>query len=110
MRFDGRRRQSKRLGKFLVGMSRGQEPENLFVAMRSRPSSRSIAKSRREPSDLAPGFQAFRLPSGAPAEGPPCMWQRPLGIARDWHRFPLCVRAHAVRKLGSFIRTLGIER
>ena len=45
------------------------------------------------PADLAPCFQAFRLPLGAPGEGPPCIRQRPLGIAGDLHGVPLRVRA-----------------
>ena len=43
--------------------------------------------------DLAPCFQAFRLPLGAPGEVPPCMRQRPLGIAGDRHGFPFRVCA-----------------
>jgi hypothetical protein len=43
--------------------------------------------------DLPPCFHALRLPSGAPGDGPPCIRQRPLGIAGDWHGSPLRVRA-----------------
>ena len=33
-------------------------------------------------------MNAFRLPIGAPGDGPPCIRHRPLGIAGDWHGFP----------------------
>ena len=40
-----------------------------------------------------PCIQAFRLPFGAPVEEPPCMRQRPLGMAGDLHAFSVLVRA-----------------
>ena len=40
-----------------------------------------------------PCFQACLLPLGAPGDRPPCMRQRPFGIAGDRHGFPLLVRA-----------------
>jgi hypothetical protein len=32
-----------------------------------------------------PCLSAFLLPFGAPGDRPPCIRQRPLGIAGDWH-------------------------
>ena len=33
------------------------------------------------------------MPFGAPGDGPPCILQRPFGIAGDWHGLPLRVLA-----------------
>ena len=40
-----------------------------------------------------PCLSAFRLPFGAPGDGPPCIRQRPFFIAGDWHGVPRRVRA-----------------
>src|SRR6266699_410672 len=40
-----------------------------------------------------PLFRAFRLPVGAPGEGPPCIRHLPFAIAGAWHGVPLRVRA-----------------
>jgi hypothetical protein len=37
-------------------------------------------------------LNAFLLPFGAPGDGPPCIRQRPFGIAGDWQGFPFLVR------------------
>ena len=57
---------------------------------------RSDAISRRHAIASAvyrPCLNAFLLPLGAPGDFPPCIRQRPFGIAGDWHRLPLRVRA-----------------
>jgi hypothetical protein len=36
------------------------------------------------------------LPFGAPGDSPPCIRQRPFGIAGDWRRLPLLVRAEVL--------------
>ena len=59
----------------------------------SRATALTNAAASLAPADLAPCFQAFRLPLGAPGDGPPCIRQRPLGMAGDWHGLPLRVRA-----------------
>jgi len=38
-------------------------------------------------------LNAFLLPFGGPGDRPPCIRQRPFGIAGDWQGFPLLVRA-----------------
>jgi hypothetical protein len=38
-------------------------------------------------------LKAFLFPFGAPEDSPPCIRQRPFGIAPDSHRLPLLVRA-----------------
>jgi hypothetical protein len=40
-----------------------------------------------------PCLRAFLFPLGAPGEFPPCILQRPFGIAGDRHRLPFRVRA-----------------
>jgi hypothetical protein len=40
-----------------------------------------------------PCLNAFLLPFGAPGDFPPCIRQRPFGIAADRHWLPLRVRA-----------------
>jgi hypothetical protein len=40
-----------------------------------------------------PCLKAFLLPFGAPGDFPPCIRQRPFGIAADRHMVPLRVRA-----------------
>src|SRR5208282_508636 len=40
-----------------------------------------------------PCFRAFRLPRGAPGDNPPCILQRPFGIAGDRQGLPLRVLA-----------------
>jgi hypothetical protein len=40
-----------------------------------------------------PCLKAFLLAFGAPGDRPPCIRQRPFGIAGDWHGLPLLVRA-----------------
>ena len=41
----------------------------------------------------SPCLRAFLLPFGAPGDFPPCIRQRPFGIAGDLHRLPPLVRA-----------------
>jgi len=36
-------------------------------------------------------LRAFRLPFGAPGEGPPCIPHLPFAIAGDWQDFPFLV-------------------
>jgi hypothetical protein len=40
-----------------------------------------------------PCLRAFLFPFGAPGDGPPCIRQRPFGIAGDWHGLSLRVFA-----------------
>src|SRR6266567_4920414 len=57
---------------------------------------RSDAISRRRAIASAvyrPCLNAFLLPFGAPGDFPPCIRQRPFGIAGDRHWLPLRVRA-----------------
>src|SRR5262245_18601063 len=52
--------------------------------------------SRRKAMALAvyhPCFSAFLFPLGAPGDDPPCIRQRPFGIAGDWQGLPLRVFA-----------------
>src|SRR4029077_5463253 len=51
----------------------------------------------------------FLFPFGAPGDIPTCIRQRPFGIAGDWHRLPLLVRAphRRLRCMGNF-RCMGL--
>jgi hypothetical protein len=51
------------------------------------------ARARASAARLLANAPAFRLPFGAPGEGPPCIRQRPFGIAGDRHWLPRRVRA-----------------
>jgi hypothetical protein len=62
------------VGSLLAGVFTGRSR-----AARSRPATsrrRAIASALNRPC-----FQAFRLPFGAPRDGPPCIRHRPFGIA-----------------------------
>ena len=48
-------------------------------------------------STVAPCFQAFLFPFGAPGDVPPCIRHRPFFIAGDWHSVPRRVRGSECR-------------
>src|SRR6266567_3987920 len=56
-----------------------------------------------------PCFSAFLLPFGAPGDFPPCIRQRPFGIAGDRHGLPLRVRAlhRGLRCMGNLSDIFG---
>jgi hypothetical protein len=54
---------------------------------------RDLAPAGNRLDGVAACLKAFLLPLGAPGDRPPCTRQRPFGIAGDWHRLPLLVRA-----------------
>jgi hypothetical protein len=55
-----------------------------------------------------PCFRAFSFPFGAPGDGPPCIRQRPFGIAGDWHGLPLRVFAPQ-RGLDCMSKSMGLS-
>src|SRR5262249_60095285 len=55
-----------------------------------------------------PCFNAFLFPLGAPGDGPPCIRQRPFGIAGDWHGLPLRVFAPQ-RGLDCMSKSMGLS-
>src|SRR6476659_799243 len=55
-----------------------------------------------------PCFSAFLFPFGAPGEGPPCIRQRPFGIAGDWQGLPLRVFAPQ-RGLDCMSKSMGLS-
>ena len=55
-----------------------------------------------------PCFSAFLFPFGAPGDGPPCIRQRPFGIAGDWHELPLRVFAPQ-RGLDCLSKSMGLS-
>jgi hypothetical protein len=55
--------------------------------------SSAIKRRRAIASVYRPCLKAFLLPFGGPGDRPPCIRQRPFGIAADWQGFPLLVRA-----------------
>jgi hypothetical protein len=55
-----------------------------------------------------PCLSAFLFPFGAPGDGPPCIRQRPFGIAGDWHGLPLRVFAPH-RGLDCMSKSMGLS-
>ena len=55
-----------------------------------------------------PCFRAFLFPFGAPGDGPPCIRQRPFGIAGDWQGLPLRVFAPQ-RGLDCMSKSMGLS-
>jgi hypothetical protein len=85
--------------------------ENLRRAFAARNWPEILLRCAMASAVYRPCLRAFLLPFGAPGDGPPCIRQRPFGIAGDRHGFPIRVRApqRGLRCMGDLlpIRVLG---